>query len=241
MNLKKIHKIAIKNTPKVQKSIVTGSYRYDVIDSLQGVDNIGIELGVAQGGFSKKMIDSGKFSNFYGVDMYADTHDTKEYKSALLTVGLFKNYKLLRMTFDDAVDLFEDRSFDFIYIDGFAHTGEEGGETLRKWYKKLKVGGIFAGDDYHSDWPLVIWAVNNFAKQISATLLITDKIEENVAFSEYPSWFITKTNDKKVEFIASKALQKSAYSEKYRIEKKRKWRVTVRNIERAIKKYLKKY
>ena len=64
------------------------------------------------------MVDSGKFSNFYGVDMYADTHDTEEYKSALLTVGLLKKYKLFRMTFDDAIDLFEDASFDFIYIDG---------------------------------------------------------------------------------------------------------------------------
>ena len=43
------------------------------------------------------------------------------------------------MTFDDAIDLFEDQFFDFIYIDGFAHTGEEGGETLIKWYRKLKV------------------------------------------------------------------------------------------------------
>lgn len=113
MNLGKVHKIAKKNTPKIKTKIVTGSYRYNVIDSLKGNNNIGIELGVAQGGFSKKMVDSGKFSNFYGVDMYADTHDTNEYKVALSTIGISKNYKLLRMTFDDAIDLFEDNFFNF--------------------------------------------------------------------------------------------------------------------------------
>lgn len=186
------------------------------------------------------MVDSGKFSNFYGVDMYADTHDTEEYKSALLAIGIEKNYKLLRMTFDDAIDLFEDNFFDFIYIDGFAHTGEEGGKTLNKWYKKLKVGGVFAGDDYHADWPLVVWAVNNFAKQIKATLKITDKTDKDVAFCGYPSWFLIKTDNSNIELTVPNSLQKSAKSEKYRIEKKRKWRLKVRNVERAIKKYLKK-
>lgn len=54
MNLEKHKKIAIKNTPNIETSIVRDSYRYNVIDSLKGSDNIGIELGVAQGGFSKK-------------------------------------------------------------------------------------------------------------------------------------------------------------------------------------------
>jgi len=240
MNLKNIYKIAKKHTPTIETRIIPGTYRYNVIDSLQGNENIGIELGVAEGGFSKKMVDSGKFSDFYGVDMYADTHDTNEYKVALSTVGIRKKYKLLRMTFDDAIDLFEDNFFDFIYIDGFAHTGEEGGETLNKWYKKLKVGGVFSGDDYHSDWPLVVWAVNNFVKQTDAILSVTDKVEDNVAFSEYPSWLITKINDKNIEFTLPKTLQKSANSEKLRIENKRKWRVKVRNIERKVKKFLKK-
>jgi hypothetical protein len=34
------------------------------------------------------------------------------------------------MSFDDALDIFDDEFFDFIYIDGFAHTGEEGGNQL---------------------------------------------------------------------------------------------------------------
>ncbi|MCA9023151.1 MAG: hypothetical protein KDA74_23545, partial [Planctomycetaceae bacterium] len=62
-------------------------HRQDVVQFLKGTDNTGIELGVAQGIFSERMIQSGKFSTFFGVDMYADTHDTEEYKGALKKVG----------------------------------------------------------------------------------------------------------------------------------------------------------
>ena len=54
MNLKNIHKIAKKHTPTIEIRIIPGTYRYNVIDSLQGNENIGIELGVAEGGFIKK-------------------------------------------------------------------------------------------------------------------------------------------------------------------------------------------
>ena len=91
MNLKKIYKIAKKNTPTIEIIIIPGAYRYNVIDSLKGSKNIGIELGVAEGGFSKKMVDSGKFSDFYGVDMYADTN---EYKVVLSIVGIRNKEKV---------------------------------------------------------------------------------------------------------------------------------------------------
>ncbi len=238
MNKEKIKKIAIKNTPNVDLVIIKDTFRHNVIDSLNGGNNIGIELGVAQGGFSKRMVDSKKFNRFYGVDSYSDTHDTDEYKFALKTVGIDKNYNLLRMFFDDAYDLFEDNYFDFIYIDGYAHTGEDGGKTLSKWYKKLKVGGVFAGDDYHKDWPLVVWAVNNFVNQIDTKLFITDKTEK-VAFSEYPSWYVVK--DKEVNNInIPKILNNYADKEKDRIGAVRQRRVIIRNIERKIKKFINK-
>jgi|SaaInlStandDraft_3_1057020.scaffolds.fasta_scaffold47692_1 hypothetical protein len=245
MNIKKLQKIAEKNTPEIQANIKPGTHRHNVADSLQGVNNIGIELGVAQGVFSKKMIETKKFSHFYGVDMYSDTiHTTEEYKLALQKVGLLENYKLLRMTFNDALDLFEDNFFDFIYIDGFAHTGEEGGETLSKWYKKLKVGGVFSGDDYHSDWPLVMWAVNNFAKQTACSLSITDKIGDT-PYCQYPSWFIKK-EEYNEDFIIPELLKNLASNEKGRIKRRRIWSSKIRQLLRIntiklkIKKILKK-
>jgi hypothetical protein len=63
----------------------------------------------------------------------------KEYIKTLKSIGLEKNYVLLRMSFDEAAELFDDEFFDFIYFDGYAHTGEEGGKTFSDWYQKLKI------------------------------------------------------------------------------------------------------
>ena len=194
MQTEDIKKLAAEKTPDVKIKIKKDFYRHNVIDSLAGTANVGIELGVAGGDFSKRMVDSGKFKIFYGVDLYADHHNINEYKQALKLVGIERNYKLLRMSFDEALELFDDDYFDFIYFDGYAHTGEEGGKTFVDWFRKVKVGGVVAGDDYHDDWPLVKWAVNTFAKTLDLELSITG-LTETTSFSRYPSWFFTKKRD----------------------------------------------
>jgi hypothetical protein len=69
--------------------------------------------------------------------MYADC-TTPPNTSALRRVGLRAAYKLLRMRFDEAIDLFDDASLDFVYVDGYAHGGEEGGETIFEWFRKVR-------------------------------------------------------------------------------------------------------
>lgn len=192
MHADDIKTLAAEKTPAVKIKVEKDFYRHNVIDSLTGADNVGIELGVAGGDFSKRMVDSGKFKIFYGVDLYCDHHNTDEYKRALKFVGVERNYRLLRMSFDEALALFDDGYFDFIYFDGYAHTGEDGGKTFVDWFRKVKVGGVIAGDDYHDDWPLVKWAVNTFAKALDAELSVTG-LTETTNLSRYPSWFFTKT------------------------------------------------
>ena len=173
-----------------------GYNRFDLTKLLpDGGDFIGIELGVAAGEYSSKMAGSGKFSTFWGVDMYADTHDTAQYKQALLNVGIDKNYKLLRMTFDEALDLFPDHYFDFMYLDGYAGNGFEGGQTLRKWASKVKVGGIIAGDDYHNECPLLKSIVDEFVEQNELELMTTEGAFDFSAYGHYPSWAVYKTKE----------------------------------------------
>lgn len=174
--------------PKILKDF----HRHDILNFLQGHNNIGIELGVAEGIFSERMAKSGKFARIIGIDMYSDSHDTKQYKRALSRLGVLSDYKILRMRFDEAIDLFDDESIDFIYIDGYAHGGEEGGETIFEWYGKVRVGGIIAGDDYHSDWPLVCLAVDEFARQVNSELLVTGKLEYGNQYCKYPTWAVVK-------------------------------------------------
>jgi len=191
MTLQDFQKIVASKTPDVPVRIEADFYRHHVINSLKGSDNVGIELGVAGGIFSKRMVESGKFKMFYGVDIYSDHHDTSEYLRALQHVGIEANYKLLRMSFDDALGLFDDDYFDFIYFDGYAHTGEEGGKSFVDWYRKVKIGGVVAGDDYDDEWPLVKWAVNTFVKALDADLSVTG-LTETTNLSHFPSWFFTK-------------------------------------------------
>ena len=173
-----------------------GYNRFDLTKLLpDGSDHIGIELGVAAGEYSSKMAGSGKFSAFWGVDMYADTHDTAQYKQALLNVGIDKNYKLLRMTFDEALDLFPDHYFDFMYLDGYAGNGFEGGQTLRKWASKVKVGGIIAGDDYHDECALLKSIVDEFVEQNGLELMTTEGAFDFSAYGHYPSWALYKTKE----------------------------------------------
>lgn len=192
LNKKYIFDLAQKNTPKVKVEGKEGWLRHDVVNLLEGNENVGIELGVAKGIFSRRMLESRKFKRFYGVDVYGDTHNTAEYSSTLKYIG-YKDpkYCLLRMDFESAVDLFEDEYFDFVYVDGFAHTGEDGGKTLIDWLSKVKAGGILAGDDYHRDWPLVVWAVNHLASELGVSVSVTLGVEDT-DYCRYPTWWIRK-------------------------------------------------
>lgn len=127
----------------------------DEIATLIKPNGIGVELGVAEGKFSEKLLSKSKLSLLYSIDRYAGDrgHDDAQYYQASERLSKFGNRsKILRMSFDEAAKLFSDEYFDFIYIDGYAHTAQEEGKTLSDWYPKLKKGGIFSGDDYSKKW-----------------------------------------------------------------------------------------
>jgi hypothetical protein len=156
---------------------------------------IGIELGVAEGTFSERIMRRSKLSFMYGVDMYTGerNHDIEQYRKALKAVEPYKErYSLLRMRFDEALPLFPNDYFDFIYIDGYAHTGEEEGQTFIDWFPKLKKGGIFAGDDYSPVFPKVMQYVDGFCSLHDMELHVIQCWEEHWACQQ-PTWFAFKT------------------------------------------------
>ena len=175
----------------INKKILDNYNRFDVPDFLKKNNLIGLELGVAKGDFSKKMIESGKFNIYYGVDKYSDHHDSQEYLNTLKNVGIGRNFYLLRTSFESALNLFDDNYFDFIYVDGYAHGGQEGGKTLSDWIKKVKIGGIICGDDYDKRFPLTVEAVEYLSKNTNGQLYITNKdfVYEN-GHKHCASWII---------------------------------------------------
>ena len=60
------------------------------------------------------------------------------------------------------------------------------GETLCKWIKKVKPGGILCGDDYDQKFPLTIEAVNYISQETNLNFYITDIRSETD--HKYASW-----------------------------------------------------
>lgn len=165
-------------------------YRHDII-KLVKKDGIGIELGVAKGEFAERILKANHLSEFHGVDKYDDHHNEKEYLDTLKRLMVYKNYTLHRMTFKNALSLFPDNHFDFIYIDGYAHTGQDNGQTLNDWYSKCKLGGIFSGDDYCKTYQKTIDQVNKFVKQHNLKLHVI-QCGESTVWSRNPTWYVIK-------------------------------------------------
>jgi len=168
--------------------------REDIV-RLAGNNPVGIELGVAEGYFSNRVLASIPVYRWYCVDAWAGDrgHNDAQYEKTKELLSKYKNVDILRMRFDEALGLFEDNFFDFIYIDGYAHTGQEDGKTLEDWWPKLKTGGIYSGDDYSPHkWPKNVDSINNFAKSVDKRVVVYEFENKNNPWSRYPSWYIRK-------------------------------------------------
>jgi len=145
-----------------------------------------IELGVAAGKFAVELIKANPRAKYVGVDRWSDHHDEAEWKIAKDSINnLTKKWCLQRKTFAAAVNYYRDEYADLIYIDGYAHTGQDNGQTLDDWYPKLKSGGIFAGHDYCKEYHQTMRVVDAFVAKHGLTLNIIND-------SDCPSWWVVK-------------------------------------------------
>ncbi len=148
-------------------------------------DGLIIELGVAAGKFAREMLDANPLARYTGIDRWNDHHDEAEMREANQRLIEWERVCLLRSTFAEAVDKFPNEHADLIYVDGYAHTGQDGGQTLRDWWPKVKRGGIFAGHDYCAEYQPTVDAVDAFVAEHGLDLHIIDD-------GPHPSWWIRK-------------------------------------------------
>jgi len=118
--------------------------------------NLGAEIGVLLGRFSKEMCLRNPNLKLYSIDPYLAF---KEYKDATTQKNWDDNYKetlkrlepynclLIREKSMDALPLFRDGELDFVYIDG-NHEFTSEANDIHEWSKKVKKDGIIAGHDY---------------------------------------------------------------------------------------------
>ena len=118
----------------------------------------GVEIGVFKGQFTKQLLENWD-GTMYMIDPwralgdeYIDASNHKEHTDAYeQTMGNIQGYEnrafMLRGLGEELVNIFEDNSLDFVYIDG-NHAYDYVVQDMKLWWPKLKKGGLFAGHDY---------------------------------------------------------------------------------------------
>jgi hypothetical protein len=145
-----------------------------------------VELGVASAAFAERVLDRNRGMTYLGIDKWDDHHNVAEMEKAAIKLSRFgSRAELKRASFGDAIEGVKDESCDVIYVDGYAHTGQDDGKTLRDWWPKVKSGGVFSGHDYDEKWPKTIAAVDEFAKSIGLPV-------EVIKDEPFSSWIIRK-------------------------------------------------
>lgn len=116
---------------------------------------IGAEFGVARGYFSESLLRSGRFARLYSIDKWDDHHNDEEHAAVVVRLAPFGvQSQIVRMSFEEALATIADGSLDFIYVDGYAHTGHDA-DIVRQSLCKLKPGALVAVHDYDEfSWPL---------------------------------------------------------------------------------------
>ena len=145
-----------------------------------------IELGVAAGRFAVELIGKNNEAHYIGIDRWSDHHDELEMMNARATItSASVSAWLIQSTFVDALPMFNDECADLLYIDGYAHTGQDNGQTLDDWWPKVKSGGIFAGHDYCAEYHKTMRVVDAFVVKHGLELNIIND-------SKCPSWWVKK-------------------------------------------------
>lgn len=173
-----------------------------------GLNTRGAEVGVDTGVFSTVLISAG-FNLFFSIDNWSssvfDTLDKEgkpsskpaehNYDLAKERLSIFgERSKVLRMSSQEASEMFRNHYFDFVYIDA-DHRYEAVRQDLMLWYSKVRPGGIIAGHDYRDgtvDWESglrsyygVKQAVDEFFNDKKLEIKTTDE-------PDWKSWYVHK-------------------------------------------------
>ncbi len=156
-------------------------------------NNVCAEVGVFRGAFSKDILDVLKPKTLHLIDPWEIGEDkngvggypesfgttsyaTDQYFNEVITIfdkEINSGQVVMNRKYSyDAVSLFPDEYFDFIYLDG-CHLYESVKADLQDYLPKLKKTGLMCGHDYfESDIFGVVRAVNEFIKANSFEFLI---------------------------------------------------------------------
>jgi hypothetical protein len=159
---------------------------------LTGPGSIGAELGTGPVNFCIPILQRDEINFLYTIDEYNNRSDS--FSHALNAIAPFESKStLIRETFEIAASRFNNEFFDWVYVDGFAHDGQNDGKTFSQWWPKVKSGGIFGGNNYEMNlWPLLVKRLHSFALRVERDIYIIDCAPSDGVYGESPSWFMCK-------------------------------------------------
>lgn len=185
-------RLVARGVPVEWQRINSAKTRLELANALAGV---GVELGVAGGEYSAALLSNPAVTRLYSIDRWADHHDEAEFVRAVERLRQFGHRSVIqRSTFAEAVKVFPDGYFDFVYIDGYAHEGQKWGMTLEDWWPKLRPGGVFAGHDYAIEYQTNMDVVDRFCREHALQIAIT-------ADDPLPSWATLKPAGRKIAVL----------------------------------------
>lgn len=118
---------------------------------------IGTWFGQSASYMAVEIINSNKDIQFDVVDSMPEENWIK-FEENTKRVSNINKVKLPSL---EAVNLYEDNSLDFVFIDS-SHQWPETLHEIKEWYKKVKLGGIIGGHDYgHQSYHAVERAVKD--------------------------------------------------------------------------------
>ena len=123
---------------------------------LEGIENlVGVEVGVRNGDNALSALEKLSIVKFYLVDPYTpyvenwkDDNKLGSVDKALENLEKYKKQIVwMNTTSLEAASMMEDKSLDFVYLDG-NHIYEFVKADIRAWLPKVKWGGLIGGHDY---------------------------------------------------------------------------------------------
>lgn len=150
---------------------------------------VGVEIGTAEGFTTEYLLSTVSTLKLTGVDpypQYIDWDDNQPNaegnKQELMrkTLPYRDRYTHIYATSDDAVDMFEDNSLDFVFVDGL-HTYEQVLKDCQNYWKKIKKGGLLIGHDFAR-----IEGVNKAATEFA------NSVDLEIQNAKQDLWYIIK-------------------------------------------------
>lgn len=161
----------------------------------------GVEIGVSYGGFAFHLRNTWKGEMLHLVDRWVHVPEWRDsanvdpekqeeyYRHVCRTFHPARNTQIYRMDSVEASAKFEDKFFDWIYIDA-DHSYDAVKKDINAWFPKLKPGGVMAGHDYMNGdvWGCyfeVKRAVDEWVKERGIQINTTTEAID-------PSWYFRK-------------------------------------------------